>query len=385
MFKRTLFENAHATLRQQTAAFLDSNVVPHHDGWTTAQSAPRQIWRDAGAQGLLCRTVPQEYGGQGRDFRDSVVLIEELANRRLPGFLAFLQSDIVAPYILRVGNKTQRETILPGLCSGALVGAVALTEPHSGSDLHAMQTFARRDGDDFILDGQKTHISNGSTADILAVAARSDTHSATGQAGFSMLLVDANQAGMTRQRIVKSGMRALDTSQLCFQNCRLPAANLLGAEGMGLVYLVTFLGVERLILSIYAQASAEAMLQEVIALTARRKTAAGSVLDFQATQFRLADHFSDCAANRSLVDSCIAAHLKGQLDTRAACVSKLRTTETLKQIAACKLQLSGAAGFCGDEGERATQDLIDSSMQSIWGGSSEILRDVIGRSLVNML
>lgn len=385
MFKRTLFDAAHEALRRQTAAFLETHVVPFHVNWSVAQTVPREIWSAAGQQGLLCRTIPQDYGGQGRDFRDSVVLIEELARRRLPGFPAFLQSDIVAPYVLRLGTKTQKDQILPGLCTGALIGAIALTEPQSGSDLHAMQTSAVRQGDEIVLNGVKTHISHGSTADVLVVAARCGKAAIAGQAGFSMVLVEATRPGFSRERISKSAMPALDTSRLEFQDCRVPAANLLGAEGMGFVYLVTFLGVERLILSIYAQASAEALLGELIALTAQRKTSKGSVLDFQNTQFRLADLFSECATNRSFVDSCIMAHLSGQLDPRAACIAKLRTTELLKTIAACKLQLSGAAGFCDLAGVQATQDLIDSSVQSIWGGSSEIMRDIIGRSLVNIL
>ncbi|MES2432842.1 MAG: acyl-CoA dehydrogenase family protein [Pseudomonadota bacterium] len=245
MFKRILFDATHETFRLQAAAFLETDVVPYHDAWSLAQSVPRKIWFAAGKQGPLCRTIPQQYGGQGRDFRDSVVVIEELARRRLPGFLAFLQSDIVAPYVLRFGNKTQRDQILPGFCSGTLIGAIALT--------------------------------------------------------------------------------------------------------------------------------------------AQRKTSAGSVLDFQNTQFRLADLFSDCATNRSFVDGCIVAHLNGPLDPRTACIAKLRTTELLKTIAVCKLQLSGAAGFCDQAGVQATQDLIDSSVQSIWGGSTEIMRDIIGRSLVNIL
>lgn len=385
MFKRDLFDAAHEALRRHVSDFLDAEIVPHHAGWTQAEHVPMEVWRQAGQNGLLCRTVPSEYGGLGRDFLDSVVIIEELARRRLPGLLTFLQSDILAPFLLRLGTDAQKKRFLPSLCSGDALGAIALTEPHSGSDIYAMRTHAENVGDDVVLNGTKTHISNGSTADVILVAARSKKGALAGHAGFSLVLVEAKSPGLSRDKISKSGMRALNTSCLRFDNCRVPVENLLGAEGMGFVYLVSFLGVERLVLSIYAQASAEALLHELIETCHSRQTANGTLLDFQHIQFRFADLFSECATNRAFVDLCISNHLKGQTDPRAACIAKLRTTELLKAIAAYGLQLRGAAGISGPEGERTTQDLIDSSVQSIWGGSSEVMRDLIGRSLVNVL
>ncbi|UTS80374.1 acyl-CoA dehydrogenase family protein [Phaeobacter piscinae] len=387
MFKRTLFEQDHEILRHQVADFLDAQVVPDHAGWAASRKAPRAIWQQAGAAGLLCRTIPQEYGGHGGDFRQSVVIIEEIAKRRLCGILTFLQSDIVAPYLHRLGSDHQRQEYLPGLCSGQRIGAVALTEPQGGSDLHQISCQAESDGDEIILTGQKTHISNGSEADIIIVAARSaGARGTSGQAeSFDMVLVEAGTEGLFRSRIDKTGMPALDTSHLRFDGCRIPKGNLLGASGMGFFYLVSFLSIERLVLAIYAQAMMEALLKETVKLCNMRKSAHGSTLDYQATQFRLADLYSDAIANRSFVDSCIADHVAGRLDNRNACIAKLRSTELLGRVAAAKLQLSGARGFCADSAEEATRDVVDSAVQTVWGGSSEVMRNVIGSSLVNIL
>ncbi|MGL6211508.1 MAG: acyl-CoA dehydrogenase family protein, partial [Paracoccaceae bacterium] len=293
--------------------------------------------------------------------------------------------DIVAPFILKLGSETQKQRWLPGFCTGEALGAIAMTEPRSGSDIQGMQTKAERAGMGFVLHGEKTHISNGSTANVIIVAAQSSKGAIGAQGGISLLLVEDTTPGLTRNRIAKAGMAALDTSHLRFDGCEIPAANLLGGEGMGFLYLMTFLGIERLVLAIYAQAFAVGILQDLIAACHRRASAAGTVLDFQNTQFRLADLYADAAANQAFVDQCIALQLRGRADPRAACIAKLRTTETLKAVAAIAVQLRGAAGVSGPEGQSAAQDLIDASVQSIWGGTSEVMRDVIGRSLVNSL
>ncbi|ATF18567.1 acyl-CoA dehydrogenase family protein [Phaeobacter gallaeciensis] len=390
MFKRSLFEPDHECLRQQVAEFLDAEVVPHHPQWMENRQAPRRIWQQAGEAGLLCRTIPEDHGGHGGDFRQSVVIIEELAKRRLCGLLTFLQSDIVAPYLYRLGNDIQRQEYLPGLCSGRRIGAIALTEPQGGSDLHGLRSTAIRNQDEIILTGEKTHISNGSEADLIIVAARTGPTDCDGasSAGFDMLLVEAGTPGLTRRRINKTGMPALDTGHLTFDNCRVPEGNRLGASGMGFFYLVSFLSIERLVLATYAQAMAETLLRETVRFCATRRTAEGTTLDYQATQFRLADLYSEAATSRSFVDSCIVDHTAGRLDNRNACIAKLRSTELLTAAAAAKLQLSGARGFCDDGSDgpdRATQDVLDSAVQTVWGGSSEVLRNVVGSSLANML
>ena len=385
MFHRTLFNPEHQALRDRVGAFLDDEILPGHARWIMEGRVPAEAWRAAGRAGLLCRTVPEAYGGLGRSFLDSVVIIEELGRRRISGLLTCLQSDIVAPFILRLGNDAQRRRWLPGFCSGAHLGAIAMTEPRSGSDIQGMQTRAERADAGFVLTGEKTHISNGSAADVIIVAAQSSKGAIGAQSGISLLLVEGHTPGLTRSRIAKAGMPALDTSHLRFDGCRVPAENLLGGEGMGFLYLMTFLGIERLVLAIYAQAFAQGILQDLIAACHARRSTVGTVLEFPNTQFRLADLYAEMAANQAFVDQCIGEQLRGRADPRAACIAKLRTTETLKALAALAVQLRGAAGVSGAEGDHVSQDLVDASVQSIWGGTSEVMRDVIGRSLVNIL
>ncbi|MEP4199235.1 MAG: acyl-CoA dehydrogenase family protein [Aliishimia sp.] len=385
MFKRSIFRAQHEALRADVSQFLDAEVMPHHDTWTNDGYTPREIWHKAGEAGLLCRSLPQKYGGPGGNFVDSVVIIEELAKRRIFGLLSFLQSDIVAPFILKLGTEEQKQRWLPSMHSGETLGAIALTEPQGGSDLGSIKTQATLSDKTVLLNGTKTHISNGSAADIIIVAARTDTGAANTQPAISLILTEATRPGIRRQQIAKSGMPALDTSEITFKDCVIPSDHILGGAGMGFVYLMTFLGVERLTLAIYAQASAERMLKELIADCDARKVQGDSVLDFQNTRFTLADLYSACAVNRAFIDNCIVEASAGKFDPKLACIAKLRATDTLKQIAAAGVQFRGASGISGASGARATQDMIDSAVQSIWGGTSEIMRDVIGRSLASAL
>ena len=385
MFKRDFFSAEQETLREKVGVFLDDNVVPYSSQWSAKGEVPRDLWRKAGSAGLLCRTVPKEYGGLGGPFTDSVIIIEELAKRRITGLFSCLQSDIVAPFLLRLGSEAQKQKFLPGFCDGNVLGAVAMTEPQSGSDMRNMTTVAERKNTGWLLEGRKTHISNGSLADIIIVAARSEHGAVGSQPGLTLLLVEGSRPGVSRSAIPKSGMPSLNTSEITFDQCVLPDNNLLGAEGMGFVYLMTFLSIERLVLAIYAQSSAEVFLSDLVRDTEERRIDGVSVLDFQNTRFKLADAFSACAANRALIDKCIMNVENGQIDPKSSCIAKLRTTETLKEIAALGVQFRGARGISGASGQQATQDLIDSSVQSIWGGTSEVMRDVIGSSLVNCL
>jgi len=386
IFARPLFDASHQALRSEIGAFLDAEIVGAHEGWIEAgTTCPPEIWARAGAAGLLRRNLAVRYGGAGGDFRDAVVVIEELAARRLSGLPSFLQSDILMPFLTRLGRADQKAAYLPRLASGELLGAVALTEPHSGSDLHAIRTTAKRVPGGFALNGVKTHVSNGRGAGLIIVAAR--TSEAAGQAtpGLSLFVVEAPCPGLQRSPIDKVGMAALETAELRFDRCLLPETALLGPEGMGFIYLMTSLVIERLVLAIYAQAAAEAQLRALIAHCDARKTAAGTLLGFQHIRFQLADLFGDCAANRTFVDHCIGDHLAGRLDPRLACTAKLRASETQKQVAALGVQLRGADGVGGPVGKRAMRDLADASAQTIWGGSSEIMRDLIGGSLANLL
>ncbi len=385
MFERTIFTEHHDALRHDIGSFLASEIAPFHGGWVAARETPRAFWSRAGDAGLLCRTVPEDYGGAGGSFLESVVVTEELAYNRISGLLTCLQSDIVAPFILRLGSDAQRNALLPGMCRGDTLGAIALTEPQGGSAIAAIETRATDNGASLVLNGTKTHISNGSVADVIIVAARCEKGMLGNQPGLSLILVEAERPGIRRRRIEKAGMPALDTGEIVFENCVVPRDNVLGSEGMGFMYLMTFLGIERLVLAVYAQASCERLLHDLIADCDAKRTPEGSLLDFQNTRFSLADLHADCAVNRAYLDACIVGACNGKSDPRKACIAKLRTTETLRKIAALGVQFRGAAGISGASGAQAMQDLLDACVQSVWGGASEVLRDVIGRSLTSGL
>lgn len=383
MIRRSIFSQADEQFRQEVGNFLDDEIAPHYGNWVEAGGIPRETWEKAGDAGLLCRTVPRAYGGRSASLLESVVIAEELGKRRFSGFLTFLQSDIVAPYFLRLANESQKSSYLPGMCSGKKVGAIAMTEPQSGSEIANLRTTALRSGQNFVINGHKTHISNGFTADVVLVAARTDAKPLHENAALSLFIVDTDVKGLKRAPITKSGMQALDTCELMFEDCEVSQDRLLGAEGMGLLYLLTFLGLERLMLAIYAQASAIAILQELIVFCQGRKTSAGTLLDYQYAYNRLADLYSDCCVNQTFIDACIVEQVRGSHDPRSSSIAKLHATESLKSVALLAIQFRGAKGISGEMGARASQDMIDSCVQSIWGGANEVLRDAIGKSLVN--
>jgi acyl-CoA dehydrogenase len=383
MIRRSIFSQGDEQFRQEVAEFLDSEIAPRYANWVEAGRVPREAWVKAGDAGLLCRTAPRSYGGREASFLESVVIAEELGKRRFSGFLTFLQSDIVAPYFVRLATDEQKSAYLPGLCSGEKVGAIAMTEPRSGSEVAQMRTTISKAEESFVLNGHKTHISNGFTADVVLVAGRTNATASDGNAQLNLLIVETDQKGVIRSPIAKSGMQALDTCELIFQDCEVPKNRILGVEGQGLLYLFTFLGLERLMLAIYAQASAIAILRELILFCHGRKTSTGTILDHQTTYSRLADLYSDCCVNQAFIDTCIAEQMRGRHDPRSSSIAKLRASEVLKSIALLAIQFRGAQGISGETGVRATQDMIDSCVQSIWGGASEVLRDAIGKSLVN--
>ncbi|BCH56779.1 acyl-CoA dehydrogenase family protein [Agrobacterium vitis] len=383
MIKRSIFSPSDESWRLDVANFLDSEIAPYYGIWEKDGRIPRDAWLKAGRAGLLCRTAPKNYGGQGAGFLESVVIAEELGKRRFSGFLTFLQSDILAPYFLRLADDQQKEAYLPGLCSGSKIGALAVTEPQSGSEVRRIRTTISRNDAGLVVNGHKMHISNGFSADVLLVAGRNGAGMKGAEAEISLLIVDTDTPGIVRTPIDKSGMRALDTCELTFENVCVPAQALLGGSGKGLLYFFTFIGLERLMLAIYAQASAVAILQELLTFCAGRKTSAGSILDYQFVHCKLADLYGECTVNQAFIDACIIDQARGRHDAHAASLAKLRTTETLKAVALLAVQFRGALGVSGASGERATQDMIDSCVQSIWGGASEVLRDAIGKGLIN--
>jgi alkylation response protein AidB-like acyl-CoA dehydrogenase len=288
MIPRTLFSDEHEIFRATVGRLLDEECVPHHESWEEQGHIDRAAWLKAGEQGLLCPTVPEEYGGLGTDFLYNVVVDEEIARRGLSGIGWGLHSDIVAPYIVNYGSAEMKRRFLPKMISGEMIGAIAMTEPGAGSDLQGVKTTAVRDGDHYVINGSKTFITNGYLADLVIVVAKTDP--AGGAKGTSLILVEAGTPGFSKGRKLKKvGMKAQDTSELFFEDVRVPCANLIGEEGMGFVYLMQELPQERLTVGISAVAGAEAILAQTVAYVKERKAFGKPVAAFQNSQFKLAE------------------------------------------------------------------------------------------------
>ncbi|MBC7703281.1 MAG: acyl-CoA dehydrogenase family protein, partial [Rhodoferax sp.] len=326
MIPRTLFSSDHDVFRDSVRRFIAEHVVPYHADWEKAGQVPRALWRKAGELGLLCCNVPEEYGGMGGDFLHSTILIEEMARVGATGPTFYLHSDIVAPYLVDFGTEEQKREWLPKMATGEVVAALGMSEPSGGSDVQAMRTQAVRDGDDYVINGQKVFITNGHSADLLVLACKTDPK-ARGK-GVSLILVETDRPGFTRGRkLEKIGCKAQDTSELFFADMRVPTRNLLGQEGGGFVQLMTQLAQERLVQAIRGVSSSEAALEWTIAYVTERKMFGHTLADFQNTRFKLAELHAEVLAQRVFVDRCIELHLKGNFDPTDAAAAKLVTTE----------------------------------------------------------
>ncbi|MGS0743225.1 acyl-CoA dehydrogenase family protein, partial [Glaciimonas sp. GG7] len=344
MIPRTIFSHDHELFRDTVRRFIAEHVVPHHAEWEKEGQVPRELWLKAGELGLLCCNVPEEYGGMGGDFLYSAILIEEMARVGATGPTFYLHSDIVAPYLVDFGTEEQKHYWLPKMATGEVVAALGMSEPSGGSDVQAMRTQALRDGDDYVINGQKVFITNGHSADLLVLACKTDPL-ARGK-GVSLILVETNREGFTRGRkLEKLGCKAQDTSELFFSDVRVPVSNLLGAEGGGFVQLMTQLSQERLVQAIRAVASSEAAVQWTIEYVTDRKMFGGALSDFQNTRFKLAELHAELVAQRVFVDRCIELHLKGELDPVDAAAGKLVTTELQGRVMDQCLQLFGGWGY----------------------------------------
>ena len=380
MLRRELFSESDLRFREGVADFLEREIAPNYPEWEANGIVPKDAWRRAGDAGLLCRTVSRDYGGPGESFLRSVIVIEEVSKRRLSGFMTYLQSDIVVPYLIQIGSESQKRRYLPDCVTGRRLAAVAITEPHCGSDLAAMKTSASKGPGGYRITGTKTHVSGGTNADLIVVATRTAGEN-VGREGTSLLLVETPIEGLDRIALPKAGLRALDTSSLVFAGTLVSEDCLLGAEGMGFLYLVKLLTIERLVLAISAQAACNQILRETIGDCGNRVFSRGSVLDFQNTRFALADLISECVTNQVFIDRCIIEQMRGDMNPTAACIAKLRTTELLKRIALQAVQFRGARGVGAAAGDRAAQDLLDACVQTIWGGTNEVMKDIIGQGL----
>ncbi len=375
---RTVLAAEHELFRDQVRRFFDRHIIPFHRQWERDQRVPPEVWRLAGAQGLLCTGMPEAYGGAGADFGYSAVLIEEIARTNASGVGFPLHSDIVAPYILAYATEARKRDWLPRMARGELIGAIAMTEPGMGSDLKAVRSTARREGGHYVLNGSKTFITNGQNAGLVIVVAKTDP--AAGRRGISLIGVEEGTPGFSKGRnLEKIGLHAQDTSELFFDEVRVPVENRLGEEGEGFRLLIHNLPQERLIIAIRAAASIEAMLAETVAYARQREAFSGTVFDFQNTRFRLADAKAQATMLRVFVDHCLALHLRGALSVELAANAKLVASEMQNRLLDEFLQVHGGYGFMSDYA--IGRAWADARVARIYGGSSEIMKEIIARTL----
>ena len=367
-------------LQDAAARFFTQEFKPHNERWITAGKVDRDAWNKAGAAGLLCAAIPAEYGGAGGDYRHETVVMEEMMRAGITGFGYQVHSTIVAPYILHYGTEEQRRRWLPGLATGALVGAIAMTEPNTGSDLQAVRTTALRDGDDYVINGAKTYITNGQHANLVIVVAKTDP--TRGGKGISLIVVetDGNPGFKRGRNLKKMGMKSADTSELFFEDCRVPVTHVLGGEeGKGFVQLMQQLPAERLNIAQAAVIAMERAIELTVDFVKERKAFGQRVLDFQNTRFQLAQCKTEALLARTFVDQCVLWLIEGKLDASTASMAKYWCTEKQCEIIDTCLQLHGGAGYM-DEYE-ISRMYTDARVQKIYGGTNEIMKELIGRTL----
>jgi acyl-CoA dehydrogenase len=382
MFKRDLFNADHEAFRDTVQRFIAKEIAPFHAAWEEAGVVPRAVWQKAGAAGMLCCTVPEVYGGIGADYLFDVVVFEEMARSGFsgPGFM--IHCDLVATYIASFGSEAQKKHWLPKMVAGVAIGSLAMTEPHAGSDLKAIRTKATRvkgsEGDDFIISGQKVFISNGQLCDVIVLATKTD--SAAGAKGVTLFLLDTSLPGFRRgKNLHKLGMKAQDTSELFFDDIRVPASAMLGEEGKGFELMMTKLAQERLAQAIRSATVAETVIAYTIEYTAQRKAFGKTIADFQNTQFKMAELQTEAVVGRQFVDKCIALFMKGELDAVDAAMAKMwLSTMHCKVVDEC-LQLFGGWGYMWEY--PIARAYADARIVKIAGGSIEIMKHIIGRQL----
>jgi acyl-CoA dehydrogenase len=376
---RLAYTEDHEAFRQTVRSFLAKEGQPFADQWNKDRLVPKSFWRQAGEVGMLCPTVPEAYGGLGLDFGYNAIVDEEMAYAGVPAGFS-LQSDIVAGYIEHYGSEEQKAQWLPKMVSGEVVTAIAMTEPGTGSDLQSIRTSAKKDGNHYVINGSKTYITNGQNTDLTLVVAKTDPDAQPAYKGMSIILVESDREGFRKGRkLDKIGQDAADTSELFFDDVRVPITNCLGEEGKGFIYLMSQLPQERLSIAVSVQATAQKAFDETVAFTKDRKAFKGTVFDFQNTKFVLADLKTKLQVGWAHLDWCIKRHLAGELTNEEGAAAKLFHTELEWEVMDKCLQLHGGAGYMNEypiaRAWRAAR------VSRIYGGTNEIMKEVIARKL----
>jgi len=370
-----------ALFRESVKKFLEAEVEPHYEAWEKNEIWPRELWNKLGENGFLCVDMSSEYGGFDASFELSCVVVEEVS-RAGYGALASgisVHSDIVAPYIMHLGSEEQKQRWLPGMVSGEIVGAIGMTEPGAGSDLQGMKTSAEKDGDEFVINGQKTFITNGQHADLIVLAAKTDPKQ--GAKGVTLFTVDCHLEGYQKGRnLEKMGLHSGDTSEIFFQDVRVSSKDILGGEGSGFANLMNELPRERLILAVGCVAAAEGMLDITVEYTLERQAFGAPIAKLQNTKFVLADIKTEIELNKALVEKYVARYVGGDLTPVEASMSKLAASEMQGRVADQCVQLFGGYGYMREY--PISRAYLDARIQRIYGGTSEIMKELISRSLV---
>ncbi len=378
--RRDVFDEEHTLFRDQCRRFVEKEVEPRVAEWNARGSSDRETWRRAGEAGLLGACAPEEYGGAGADFRYDAIVMEEWARVRAHAMMVSLHSDICMPYLVAYGNEQQKRRWLPGAIRGDVLLGICMTEPAAGSDLAGIQTRALRRGDHFVLSGSKTFISNGQIGDLFIVVAKTDLGADPPHRGISLILVEASTPGFVRgARLDKIGLVGQDTSEIFFEDCRVPAENLLGPEGRGFYQLMEKLQQERLCIAVSSMASCRRALEDTLAWVKERRAFGQPIGRFQNTQFRLAELATEVEIGQAFVDQLLAAHVRGDDLVAEVSMAKWWTTDLQKRLTSECLQLFGGQGFMRET--PISTDYCDAAVQSIYAGTNEIMKVIIARKL----
>jgi acyl-CoA dehydrogenase len=378
--QRDVFSDEHELFRSEFRRFAAAEIEPRIAEWNARGKTDPDTWKRCGQGGFLGACAPEEYGGAGGDFLFDAVIMEELARIRAHALMLSLHSDIVMPYLLHYANAEQKRRYLPGAIDGSIILGIAMTEPGTGSDLAAIQTRALRDGDEYVLNGAKTFISNGQIGNLFVVVARTDPAAEPPHRGISLILVEGDAPGFERGRnLEKLGLKGQDTSELFFRDCRVPVANRLGEEGQGFKMLMQQLQQERLVIGVQSIASCRRSLEDTIEYVKERSAFGQPIARFQNTQFRLAELATEVEVGQAFVDKLLVAHVRGENAIKEVSMAKWWTTDLQKRLTADCLQLHGGYGFMSEY--PISGDYADAAVQSIYAGSNEIMKVIIARQL----